>query len=82
MSGIQWNIKNVNIDDIFAYKVALELMDLNEDHEPTSIYECMQQPNWLKWKEAINMELESLRKICVFGQIIWTPHDIKPVGYK
>ena len=29
------------MDDIFAYEVALELMD-NEDHEPTSIYECMQ----------------------------------------
>ena len=67
--------------DVFAYEVALELMD-NEDNEPTSIYECMQRPDWLKWKEAINMELESLRKRGVFGQIIRTPHDIKPVGYK
>ena len=54
----------------------------NEDHEPTSIYECMQRPDWLKWKEAINVELESLRKRGAFGPIIRTPHDIKPVGYK
>ena len=81
LSGKRWNRKHVNMDDIFAYEVALELMD-NEDYEPTSIYECMQRPHWLKWKEAINVELESLRKRGVFGQIIRTPHDIKPVGYK
>ncbi|KAL0824549.1 hypothetical protein Bca101_048226 [Brassica carinata] len=81
LSGKRWNRKHVDMDDIFSYEVALELMD-NEDHEPTSIYECMQRPDWLKWKEAINVELESLRKRCVFGQIIRTPQDIKPVGYK
>ena len=81
LSGKQWNRKHVDMDDLFAYEVALELMD-NEDHEPTSIYECMQRPDWLKWKEAINVELESLRKRGAFGPIIRTPHDIKPVGYK
>ncbi|TKW70140.1 MAG: hypothetical protein DI543_29245 [Bradyrhizobium icense] len=82
MSEIQWNRKNVDIDDIFAYKVALELMDLNENHEPTSIYECTQRSDWIKWKEVINVELNSLKKSDVFGPIVRTPYDVKPVGYK
>ena len=81
MSGRKWNRKHVDMSDIFAYNVAVELMD-NKDLEPTSILECMQRPDWLKWKEAINVELESLKKRGVFGQIIRTPHNIKPVGYK
>uniref|UniRef100_A0A0D2ZZF1 Reverse transcriptase Ty1/copia-type domain-containing protein n=1 Tax=Brassica oleracea var. oleracea TaxID=109376 RepID=A0A0D2ZZF1_BRAOL len=70
------------IDDIFAYKVALEIMEKDEDLEPTSIYECMQRSDWIKWKEAINVELESLKKRGVFGPITVTPRDVKPVGYK
>ncbi|CAN7010471.1 unnamed protein product [Brassica oleracea var. botrytis] len=81
MSGRKWNRKHVDMNDIFDYNVAVELMD-NKDLEPTSILECMQQPDWLKWKEVINVELESLKKRGVFGQIIRTPHKIKPVGYK
>src|SRR5690606_7736635 len=34
------------------------------------------------WKEAINVELNSLKKRNVFGPIIITPYDVKPVGYK
>ena len=82
LSGIQWNKKNVNIDDIFACNVALEIMDINEDHEPTSILECTQLSDWIKWKEAINVNLNSLKKRDVFGPIIRTPFDIKLVGYK
>ncbi|KAL0796991.1 hypothetical protein Bca101_068368 [Brassica carinata] len=79
--GKQWNRKDVDITDTFAYEVALKLMD-NEDQEPTSIYECMQRKDWLKWKEAINVELNSLKKRGVFSPIIRTPNDTKPVGYK
>src|SRR5690606_25696108 len=56
MSRIQWNIKDVDITDILSYQVALELID-DDDQEPTSIYACMQRKDWLKWKEAINVEL-------------------------
>ena len=82
MSGKQWNRKDINVDDLFAYKVALEIMDKDEDLEPTSIQECMLRSDWIKWKQAINVELESLRKRGVFGPIILTPRDVKPVGYK
>ncbi|KAL1195003.1 Retrovirus-related Pol polyprotein from transposon RE2 [Cardamine amara subsp. amara] len=82
MSGKQWNRKDVDINEIFAYKVALEIMDTCEDLEPTSIYECTQRNDWIKWKEAINVELNSLKKKNVFGPIIRTPLEIKPVGHK
>src|SRR5690606_24748587 len=82
LSELQWNINDIDVNDIFAYQVALALMDENEDLEPTSIYECMQRNNWQKWKEAINVELNSLKKRNVFGPIIITPYDVKPVGYK
>src|SRR5690606_28378664 len=82
MSGLQWNINDIDGNDIFAYQVALELMDENEDLEPTSIYECMQRKDCHKWKETINVELNSLKRRNVFGPIIITPYDVKPVGYK
>ena len=82
MSGTRWNRNDVDINDIFAYQVALDVMDLDEDHEPTSILECTQRSDWLKWKEAINVELESFKKRNVFGSIIRTPYNVKPVGYK
>ena len=56
MSGTKWNRNDIDVDDIFAYKVALEIMEKDEDLEPTSIYECMQRSDWIKWKEAINVE--------------------------
>ncbi|XP_056861965.1 uncharacterized protein LOC130509791 [Raphanus sativus] len=43
MSGTRWNRKDGDIDDIFAYKVTLDMMDLNEDHQPASILECTQR---------------------------------------
>uniref|UniRef100_A0A0D2ZXI2 Uncharacterized protein n=1 Tax=Brassica oleracea var. oleracea TaxID=109376 RepID=A0A0D2ZXI2_BRAOL len=77
MSGTKWNRKDIDVDDIFAYKVALEIMEKDEDLEPTSIYECMQRSDWIKWKEAINVELESLKKRGIFGPITMTPRDVK-----
>ena len=35
-----------------------------------------------KWKEAIQAELNSLTKREVFGPVVQTPKDVKPVGYK
>ena len=77
-----WNRKNVVIDKIFAYNVAIEIMLQDEDFETKSIHECRQRNDWPKWKDAIQAELASLEKREVFGPIIRTPEGIKPVGYK
>ena len=43
MSGIRWDRSKVNIDNVFAYNVAIDVMNDNEDHEPKSIKECKQR---------------------------------------
>ena len=40
----------------------------NNDIEPRSINECQQRNDWPKWKEAIQVELNSLKKTWC----IWT----------
>ena len=67
MSGIKWNRKQIDVDDIFECNVAVDVMD--EDHEPTSIEECTQRSDWPKWNEAIDAELKSLAKREVFGSL-------------
>ena len=54
----------------------------DDDHEPRSVDECRSKNDWSKWKEAIQVELDSLAKCKVFGPVVQTPNDVKPVGYK
>ena len=55
---------------------------MNDDYEPRSLTECRQRQDWPKWEEAIQAELTSLSKCKVFGPIIKTPDNVKPVGFK
>ena len=71
-----------DIDDVFSYLLAKEINEENEDPEPKSVYECQKRHDWIKWKDAIQVELDSLNKRNVFGPIVLTPKDVKPVGYK
>ena len=47
MNGIRWNRDEVDINDVLAYNIALDIMN-NEDHEPKSIKECRQRNDWPK----------------------------------
>ena len=69
------------VDDAFVYLVAIDIM-LSDDIEPCSIDECRHIIDWLNWKQAIQVELDSLAKRKVFGPIVPTPPRVKPVGYK
>lgn len=40
ITGIRWNRNEIDVDDSFAYNVALDMMNENEDIEPKSIEEC------------------------------------------
>ncbi|GKC87238.1 copia protein [Tanacetum coccineum] len=82
MSRKVWNRNEIDVDDIFAYNVALEVMENDEDQEPKSMQECRYRNDWPKWKDAIEAELKSLEKRKVFGPIVQTPKGVKPVGYK
>ncbi|KAL0300012.1 UNVERIFIED_CONTAM: Retrovirus-related Pol polyprotein from transposon TNT 1-94 [Sesamum angustifolium] len=76
-----WYRKEIKINDIFAYSVAVEIMD-EDDNDPQTMEECQHRNDWKSWKKAIQDELDSLNKREVFGPIIPTPKGVKPVGYK
>ena len=42
--------------------MALNIVNDNEDLEPKSVEECRQRDDWPKWKDAIEVELNSLSK--------------------
>ena len=70
------------INNIFAFQVALNIIRNDEDPEPKNVEECRNRNGWLKWKETMQAELNSLMKRKVFGPIVQTLKGIKPVGYK
>ncbi|KAJ9535920.1 hypothetical protein OSB04_un000919 [Centaurea solstitialis] len=82
MSRKVWNRDKTDVDDTFAYNVALNVMENEEDQEPKSVDECMHRKDWPKWKDAMQTELNSLTKREVFGPVVRTPEGVKPVGYK
>ena len=55
---------------------------LNDDIEPRFVDECRCRIDWSNWKQAIQVELDSLAKRKVFGSVAPTPPHVKPVGYK
>jgi hypothetical protein len=78
-SGESYNRKTTNVDIYFATKIASELCI---DPEPKSMAECIKRSYWVKWKEAIKAELDSLKKREVFSAVMPTPRNIFPVGSK
>ena len=73
---------NIIINNIFAFQVASDIIRNDEDLEPRNVEECRHRNDWRKWKEAIHAELNSLTKREVFGSVVQTPEDVKPVRYK
>ncbi|KAI5429946.1 hypothetical protein KIW84_034506 [Lathyrus oleraceus] len=76
-NGIQWNQHEIDIDDIFAHNITINEINDKEDHEPMSIKNYRQSEDWAKWKDAIEVELNSLYKRQVFGPIVQTPQGVK-----
>ena len=74
-----WNRTNIVVDNIFAYNIVVDIIFVNEN---LVLEECRQRKNWYLWKETIKPELNSLSKRQVFGLVVQTPEDVKPVRYK
>jgi hypothetical protein len=68
----------MGVNSCFSTMVA----DLLNDPDPKIMAECKQRSDWIKWNEAIDAELDSLRKREVFSNVIPTPPRIYPVGFK
>ncbi|XP_076906331.1 putative mitochondrial protein AtMg00820 [Bidens hawaiensis] len=76
-----WNRNETHVDDVFAYAIATDVINEN-DYIPKTLEECMHRKDWPRWEEAIKAELNSLEKRHVFGHVVRTPINVKPVGYK
>ncbi len=48
------------MDNMFSYTVAIGIM--NDDYKPQSIIEYKERDDQSKWKEVIQVELNSLNK--------------------
>jgi hypothetical protein len=80
-NGIIWNRNEICVDEIFAYAIAIEVIN-EENYVSKTPEECMHRNDWPKWKDALKAELDSLEKRNIFGPVILTPKNINPVGYK
>ena len=55
------------VDNVFSFKVALDITRSDVDYEPQFVEVCRCQNDWLLWKSAMQEELNSLTKRKIFG---------------
>ena len=79
--GEIWDRRNTLVSNVFSFQVAMDIIRNDEYQEPQTINECRNRQDWEKWKEAIQAELNCLAKREVFGPVVPTPENVKPVGY-
>ena len=56
-SGEKWDRNNFDVNNIFAFQVALDIIQNDDDPDPQNMNECRQRNDWPKWKEAMQAEL-------------------------
>ena len=67
------------VDNIFSFKVALDITRSNDDKiEPQTVEECRRRNDWPIWKEAIQAELNSLVKREVFEPVVQILEGVMP----
>ena len=73
-----WNRNSIIIYDVFAYACAREFIE-DDDIELRSVEKCQRRAYWTKWKDAIQIKLDSLTKRTIFEPGVPFPSRIKPV---
>ena len=48
--GYKWDRNDININNIFVFQVALDIIRHDEDLEPRNVVECLNRNDWPKWK--------------------------------
>ena len=51
--GDKWDQNNFDVNNIFAFQVALDIIQNDDDPEPQNTNECRQRNDWPKWREAM-----------------------------
>ena len=72
--GETYNTNITVIYNIFSSIISLTILNDNLDQEPKSIAEYWKRSDWVRWKQAIETEFDSLNKRQFFGSI----HTDKP----
>ena len=49
----KWDRNEIVINNIFAFKVVVDIIRNDEDPEPQNVEECRYKNDWPKWKEAM-----------------------------
>lgn len=81
-TGTYWNRRKTIIDNAFVYKVAIDVLSNNEDLELKSVEECRYRKDWPKWKDVIQLELNSFENHEVFRPTVQTLEGVKPIGFR
>ena len=71
-----------NMDEIFFYSIACDIVNESEDPDPRSIVECKNRHDWIKQKDDVHVELNLLNKRKVFRLIVIMTEVVRSVGYK
>ena len=51
--GEKWDRNNFDVNNIFAFQVALDIIHNDDDPEPQNMNECRRRNDWPNWKEAM-----------------------------
>jgi hypothetical protein len=78
-SGKVYDCSTTIVNSCFSTIIAKNFL---ADPDPRTMAECKGCSNRNKWKEAIEVELNSFKKRKVFTEVIHTPPRIFPVGFK
>ena len=60
--GYKCDRKDIVINNIFVFQVALDIIRNDKDPKPQNKEKCRHRNDWPKWKEAMQAELNSFIK--------------------
>jgi hypothetical protein len=80
LTGKIWDRETTLVDPQFIFQISQDIMDQLPD--PKTIDAAKKQPDWPKWEEAINSELDSLIARKVFGPITIASATTHLTGYR
>jgi hypothetical protein len=72
--------RNTTIADLYFSTIIAK--NFLNDPDTKTVAECKKRLDWNKWKEAIDAELNLLKKRKVFTDVMPTPPKTFPVGFK
>ena len=49
----KWDRNNFDVNNIFAFQVAFDIIQNDDDPKPQNTNECRQRNDWPKWREAM-----------------------------